>query len=116
MPIRRKNVHSHLANRMHGLRHGGRVTLFNYNPSVAGGKIAVKRFHKSHHLGPVMRGGDAWQKKHMATIVGAQGAGLVAPGSHMRSGMGVGGMPGVKDSRKRILEEMNHHFQKRMKH
>lgn len=34
MPIRRRNHHDHLANRMHKLRKGGRVTLFNYNPSI----------------------------------------------------------------------------------
>lgn len=109
MPVRRRNHHDHLANRMHKLRKGGRVTLFNYNPSIAGGKIAVKRFHRAHHLGMPLRN---WKEKHMASIVGAQGQGLVAPGSHARTGMG---MPGVKDSRKRILEEMQQHFSKRMK-
>lgn len=53
MPVHRahhrKNVSSMWAHRT-----GGKVSLFNYNPSIAGGAIAVKRFRSAHHLGRYM--------------------------------------------------------------
>lgn len=111
MPITRRHARRPVS-KMHRLRTGGAVSLFNYNPSIAGGKIAIKRFGRRHRMGHVGRG--AWQEKHLAQMVGAQaqGAGLYAPGNHARVGMG----ESVKDGRKRILEAMSNQFAKRMKH
>ena len=64
------------ASAMFTKRMGGRVTLFNYNPSIAGGKIGVKRFHKTHRMGPVLRR----NKQEAKTMIqGAIGSGAVEP-------------------------------------
>lgn len=110
MPIRRKSDRRNVG-KMHLIRSGGRVSLFNYNPSIAGGKIAVKRFGRAHHLGRPLRN---YQEKHFASMVGAQGQGLVAPGSHARVGMGA--TASMKEGRKRILDALSTQFAKRMKH
>lgn len=36
-------------------RTGGRVTLFNYNPSIAGGKIHILRHRLAHYKGRYLR-------------------------------------------------------------
>jgi hypothetical protein len=92
---------------MHMIKKGGRVSLFNYNPSIAGGKIAIKRFH----LGRPMRN---WQEKHLVSMIGAQGQGLTAPGVH---GKGLGDSHGksIKEGRKRILDQIGAQMSKRMK-
>lgn len=107
MPIRRNNKHGNTG-KMHSIRSGGRVSLFNYNPSIAGGKIAVKRFGRAHYMGVPMRN---WQEKHLASMIGAQGQGLMAPGSHAASMRG----GAVKDSRKRILDGLSAQFSKKIK-
>jgi hypothetical protein len=84
------------------------VSLFNYNPSIAGGKIAVKRFGRAHHMGRPLRN---YQEKHMASMVGAQGQGLMAPGSHAHAKGG----GSVKEGRKRIMEGLAAQFAKRMR-
>jgi hypothetical protein len=95
---------------MHKLRTGGKVSLFNYNPSIAGGKIMTKRFSRRHRLGMIGRG---WQEKQLAQFTGAQGQGLTAPGSHARMGMGTAPAHAQKEGRKRILDAMNAQFAKR---
>ncbi len=108
MPIHRRGNRMPVG-KMHSMRTGGRVSLFNYNPSIAGGKIAVKRFHRSHYLGVPMRN---WRQQHMGQMVAASdGKGLHAPGSGARSGMGVADM--VKAGRKRILGAIGEQFSKR---
>lgn len=109
MPIRRRNVRSNVG-KMHAMRTGGRVSLFNYNPSIAGGKIAIKRFGRAHHLGMPMRN---WQEKHMASMVGAAsgGGGLMAPGSHAHASKG----GSLKEGRKRILDGLAAQFAKKIR-
>lgn len=84
------------------------MSLFNYNPSIAGGKIAVKRFSRAHHLGRPLRN---YQEKHMASMIGAQGQGLMAPGSHAHASKG----GTVKEGRKRILEGLASQFAKKVR-
>lgn len=107
MPLARRNKHSNVG-RMHSIRCGGRVSLFNYNPSIAGGKIAVKRFGRAHYMGVPMRN---FQEKHLASMIGAQGQGMMAPGSHASSVRG----GTLKEGRKRILEGLSAQFAKKMK-
>lgn len=112
MPIRRKSNRANVS-KMHSLRTGGRVSLFNYNPSIAGGKIAIKRFGRAHHMGRPLRHNA---QKHMVSIVGAEGQGLVAPGSHARSGMGAeapSAIHSLKEGRKRVLDAIHDQFAKR---
>lgn len=96
---------------MHRFRTGGKVSLFNYNPSIAGGKIMTKRYGRRHRMGTIGRG--AWQEKQLAQFTGAQGQGLTAPGSHARVGMGAAPAHVQKEGRKRVLEAMNAQFAKR---
>lgn len=109
MGVHRKGIHRHHAGRMHGIRKGGKVSLFNYNPSIAGGAIGLRRFDKQHHLGVPCRN---WQQKHMAAMVGAAegGGGLHAPGSGARMGMG-----GKVGDRKRVLDMVKEQLNKRLK-
>lgn len=111
MGLHRKGIHRHTAGRMHGVRKGGKVSLFNYTPSIAGGVIGIKRFGRYHKLGMPCKN---WKDTHMASMVGAaSGGGLHAPGSGARMGMGIGSS--VKEGRKRILEGIREQFNKRMK-
>lgn len=96
---------------MHKMRTGGAVSLFNYNPSIAGGKIMTKRYGRRHRMGVIGRG--AWQEKQLAQFTGAQGQGLTAPGSHARVGMGTAPAQAQKDGRKRILDQLGAQFAKR---
>ena len=86
MGLHRDNRRGCAAPRTHTMRMGGRVTLFNYNPSIAGGAISVKRHHTAHRLGKVLRK-DA--QRAMTNIIGAEGAGLKNPGHHVGALMGV---------------------------
>lgn len=96
---------------MYKMRTGGAVTLFNYNPSIAGGKIMTKRYARRHRMGTIGRG--TWQEKQLAQFTGAQGQGLTAPGSHARSGMGTAPAAAQKEGRKRILDQLSAQFAKR---
>lgn len=107
MPLVRRGKRSNVG-RMHSIRSGGRVSLFNYNPSIAGGAIQVKRFGRAHHMGQPLRN---YQEKHMASMIGAQGQGLMAPGSHAHAAKG----GTVKDGRKRILEGLSAQFAKKIR-
>ena len=112
MGVHRRGIHRHTAGKMHGIRKGGKVSLFNYVPSIAGGAIGLRRFGRAHHLGVPMRN---WHQKHMAAMVGAaDGGGLHAPGSGARMGMGVAST--MKEGRKRVLDAVRDQFNKRMKH
>jgi len=97
--------------KMHKLRTGGAVSLFNYNPSIAGGKIMTKRYARRHRMGTVGRG--CWPEKQLAQWTSAQGQGLTAPGSHARMGMGVAPASAQKEGRKRILDQLGAQFAKR---
>lgn len=110
MPLRRKSGRSNVG-KMHSIVKGGRVSLFNYNPSIAGGKIAVKRFGRAHYLGRPLRN---WQERHLTSMIGAQGQGLTAPGVH---GKGLGDSYGktIKEGRKRILDQIEAVMSKRMR-
>lgn len=110
-PGRLHQVH-HAAGLMHHMRLGGKVSLFNYNPSIAGGAIG-RRFSKSplaHHrrrrVGTGVRA--SWGDRQLASAVGAQGQGLGKAGSSAATVA-----RGAKESRKRLLEEMSAHFNKR---
>ena len=101
MGLHRDNTRGHpAAPRTHSMRFGGRVTLFNYNPSIAGGAIAVKRYHDAHRLGRVMR---KHAEKAMVPMIGAEGAGMKNPGHH------IGGMMGLPPS------SSTHHKHERQK-
>lgn len=92
------------------MRMGGRVSLFNYNPSIAGGVIAVKRYGRVHPLGQVLRK-DA--QRTMTNIIGAEGAGLKNPGHHVGAMMGVAPASSNHHSnehRKRVREAMEKQF------
>ncbi len=110
MPVRRKSERSNVG-KMHLIRKGGRVTLFNYNPSIAGGKIAIKRFGRAHRLGRPLRN---FQEKHLMSMIGAQGQGLTAPGVHAK-GLGDSHGKSMKEGRKRILEQIGAQMSKRMR-
>jgi hypothetical protein len=56
-------------------RTGGRVNLFNYNPSIAGGKLAIHRDKGAHYRGR-FRGNDASSTMPATT----SGGGLQTPG------------------------------------
>lgn len=110
-PGRLHQVH-HAAGLMHHMRLGGKVSLFNYNPSIAGGALG-RRFsksplssHRRRRMGTSVRA--SWGDRQLAAAVGAQGQGL---------GKGVSSQAtaarGAKESRKRLLEEMGAHFNKR---
>lgn len=109
MPVRRKGERQSVG-KMHLIRKGGRVTLFNYNPSIAGGKIAIKRFGRAHHLGRPMRN---FAEKHMMSMIGAQGQGLTTPGV-MGKSLGDSHTKSIKDGRKRILEQIGAQMNKRV--
>lgn len=93
------------------IRKGGRVSLFNYNPSIAGGKIAIKRFGRAHHLGRPMRN---FQERHMMSMIGAQGQGLTTPGV-MGKSLGDSNAKSIKEGRKRILEQIGAQMNKRVR-
>lgn len=65
-------------------RKGGRVNLFNYNPSIAGGRIGVQRYKTSHRRGQYLR-----HKEHEALVSAPSGGGLTNPG-HVVHGHGAG--------------------------
>lgn len=53
MPVHRARAHHrHMGNSMSTRCSGGAVSLFNYNPSIAGGKVGMLR----HGCGPHFRG------------------------------------------------------------
>lgn len=62
MGFHRRNTRGPMS-RMVTQRTGGRVTLFNYNPSIAGGTIAVNRYKTAHYRGRFMR-----HKEHEHTV------------------------------------------------
>jgi len=112
-PGRLQQVH-HAAGLMHQMRLGGRVSLFNYNPSIAGGALG-RRFskgplapHRRRRAGTGVRG--SWGDRQLASWTGAQGQGVHRGGS-------VASAPtiarGSKEGRKRLLEEMSAQFNKR---
>jgi hypothetical protein len=102
MGLHRDNTRSHpAAPRTHGMRFGGRVTLFNYNPSIAGGAISVKRYHNAHRLGKMMR---QHAEKAMVPMIGAEGAGMKAHKADH-----IGGMMGLPPS------SSTHHKRERQK-
>ena len=112
MPIQRRGKRM-VVGKMHNIRKGGRVTLFNYNPSIAGGKIAVKRFGRAHRLGGVMKN---WAGKHMASMIGAQGQGLMPPGHHAATrGGALSHGENMREGRKRILAGLGAQFNKRLR-
>lgn len=84
------------------------MSLFNYNPSIAGGKIQIKRYTRAHHLGRPLRN---YQEKHLASMIGAQGQGLMTPGSHAHAMKG----GTVKEGRKRILDGLSAQFAKKIR-
>lgn len=92
-------------------RMGGRVTLFNYNPSIAGGKIGVKRFHNAHHKGRILR---ANKQKGMTAIQGAEGSGLASAGKLSPGGVmaasPVSSTHADKASRKRVFDAIAEHL------
>lgn len=114
MGLHRKNVLRGATSSMFTRRTGGRVTLFNYNPSVAGGRVGLGRYKSAHHKGRFMR-----HKEHERTVatVGT-GGGLTSPGTAGRgvdpgfninrgnyAGLGATGrtaMHPVNETRKRI--------------
>lgn len=111
-PSRFHQVH-HAAGVMHSMRHGGKVSLFNYNPSIAGGALG-RRFsksplssHRRRRMGTSVR--SSWGDRQLASWTGAQGQG-VATGGAMTQATAA---RGAKESRKRLLEEMSAHFNKR---
>lgn len=111
VPGRLQQVH-HAAGIMHQMRHGGRVSLFNYNPSIAGGAIG-RRFtksalapHRRRRTGAGVRG--SWGDRQLASWTGAQGQGIAG-----RSGGAPSATRGSKESRKRVLAEMSSLFNKR---
>lgn len=112
MPVMRRNQRGP-SNAMFNHRMGGRVTLFNFNPSIAGGKIGVKRFHHAHHMGRIIRGNG---QKAMTNIQGAEGTGLMNPGmsaTHRAGMMGVApptSMHADKEGRKRVFESIAKHL------
>jgi hypothetical protein len=75
MPHHRRNRHGTMS-AMVTKRLGGRVTLFNFNPSIAGGRIGVLRQHACHYRGQVLRTKE--QDKMIGTT--GTGGGLHAPG------------------------------------
>jgi hypothetical protein len=90
---------------------GGRVSLFNYNPSIAGGKIAIKRYARTHPMGRILRGNH---QKNMVVLQGAeQGSGLAPPGHHIGGLMGAApksSMHASKDAKKRVLDCISEHL------
>lgn len=111
MGLWRDNMRGHpAAPRTHNIRMGGRVSLFNYNPSIAGGAISVKRYTNAHRLGKVLRK-DA--QRTMTNIIGAEGAGIKNPGHHVGAMMGVAPASSNHHSnehRKRVREAMEKQF------
>lgn len=109
MPVFRKHSRGSTS-AMFTKRMGGRVSLFNYNPSIAGGKIGVKRFQNAHHMGRILRK-DA--QRNMTSIQGAEGSGLATPGSHIGGMMGAtppSSTHGSDSDRKRIFSAISNHL------
>lgn len=67
---------------MFAQRMGGRVTLFNYNPKIAGGSLNVTRFNTAHRRGQYLRHKE---HEHVVNTVSA-GAGLTNPGHAAKGG------------------------------
>jgi hypothetical protein len=84
MPITKREHHAPMS-RASTHRSGGAVTLFNYNPSIAGGIIALHRFPHLHHQGRYLR-----HKAHEQLTTSTAGTGLLTPG-HTSHGSGIGG-------------------------
>jgi hypothetical protein len=109
MPVHRRNARGSVS-AMFNHRMGGRVTLFNYNPSIAGGKIGVKRFHTAHHKGRILR---ANRQKGMTAIQGAEGSGL-ACGQGVTGGVmaasPVSSTHGDRASKKRVFDAIAEHL------
>lgn len=109
MPVHRRNARGSVS-AMFNHRMGGRVSLFNYNPSIAGGKIGVKRYHSAHYKGRVLR---ANRQKGMTAIQGAEGSGLATPGHHVGGVMAAPPMTSThadKASRKRVFDAIAEHL------
>jgi len=111
MGFMRHGRRSHAAGTMFQMRQGGRVSLFNYNPSIAGGKVQVKRFgNKVHWRGCIQRGNT---EKGKTIMIGAEGAGIMNPGHHVGSMMGVappGSTHGANAYRKRVVDVIGKHL------
>lgn len=109
MPVFRNHSRRN-AGAMFGKRMGGRVSLFNYNPSIAGGKIGVRRFKNAHRMGKILPGNI---QKVMTNIQGAEGSGLAAPGMHVGGIMGA--VPPTSlhhkaSEKKRIFDSISEHL------
>lgn len=110
----RHNRRSHAAGSMFNMRQGGGVSLYNYNPSIAGGKVGVKRFgSKVHWRGHILRGNT---ERGKAVVLGAEAngtAGIMGPGHNVSGLMGVappGASHGAAAHRKRVLEGIAKHL------
>lgn len=99
-PMSRASVH----------RTGGSVSLFNYNPSIAGGVVALHRYPDLHWQGRYLR-----HKAHEQQVTSTDGLGLTTPGqtSHGRGltgnyqGLGATGrtsLHSATDDKKRLHE------------
>lgn len=88
MPITRRTYDAPMS-RAAIHRTGGSVNLFNYNPSIAGGSIAVHRFKHLHYQGKYLR-----HKEHEHLVASTTGTGLHAPG-HAAHGGGTGNYQGL---------------------
>jgi len=87
------------------------VSLFNYNPSIAGGKIGVKRFTKCFPKGQIMRRNAQAAK---TAVIGAEtGTGLTNPGHHIGGLMGAAPQSskhGDNAAKKRVFEAISQHL------
>lgn len=69
----RRHSHHRNVSAMYTIRHGGRVTLANYNPKIAGGAIQVQRFSNAHRRGLYL---DHNKHDHNIHTVSSGGAGI----------------------------------------
>lgn len=90
------------SNSMHARRTGGRVSLFNYNPSIAGGKIAIKRFKRGHRMGHLT---SHHRKVSLAAIPELMPNVSSHAANFMKSG-------GKVDERKRVRSAIAEHMDK----
>lgn len=109
---RNKNVCSNMVLK----RQGGRVSLFNYNPSIAGGKLACLRYPNAHRRGSYLLGKTHDAMPAVAKINGEHKSGHAGVHHSVHHGMAAPMATAKHErlaSRKRILDSIAEHMSKK---
>lgn len=85
-------------------RRGGKVSLFNYNPSIAGGSISIHRHHKGHRMGHLM----SRRPKHAVPLAAVP---ELMPNVSSHAAAFMHGET-KNENRKRLRESIAHHLDK----